>query len=333
MKIKKDRLLWMYRTMMTIRLFDERMYREASVRRGFGSIHFSVGQEAVSVGIGVHLRRDDYVASTHRPHGHCIAKGMDLAAMAAEILGRSAGSNSGKGGDLHLADLSLGMLGANGVVCGNTPWACGATMKAKLEGTDQVAVAYFGDGGAGQGVLYESMNLAAIWGLPVVFVCENNLYANSTPVEYAIAGKDVADRAKGFDMPGTVVDGMDVFAVYKQAEKAISRARKGQGPSLLECKTYRYYGHFYGDNALNYRLREEEEAWLDRDPIEGFRKTVENEGLLSSDELDRIAREVEAEVDEAVLKADRAPEPEPSELFTDVYKDYPAAALRRGYAP
>ena len=331
MKLSKEKLLWIYRTMMTIRLFDEAMFREATVRTGFGSVHFSVGQEAVSAGIGVHLTNDDYVASTHRPHGHCIAKGMDMTAMAAEIFGRAIGSNKGKGGDLHLADMSIGMLGANGVVCGNTPWACGAALKAKLAQTDQVSVAYFGDGGAGQGVLYESMNLASIWNLPVIFVCENNLYANATPVEYAIAGKDIADRAIGFGMPGKVVDGMDVFSVYEAAENAISRARKGEGPSLLECKTYRYYGHFFGDNPLQYRLKEEEAYWQAKDPINGFRKRVEKEGVFSTRELDNINQELEAKVENAVADADKAPEPQDFELFTDVYKNYPLEALKRGY--
>ncbi len=332
MNIEKDRLLWMYRTMVTIRRFDERMLQELSSHPGFGPIHFSVGQEAVSAGVCAHLTHKDYLSSTHRPHGHSIAKGVDPKSMMTELFGRTNGTNRGKGGDLHISDLSVGFLGANGVVCGSIPWACGAAIKAKLDGTDQVAVAFFGDGGAAQGVLYESMNMASIWKLPVIFVCENNLYANATPVEYAIAGENIADRAAGFAMPGLLADGMDIFSVYEQAHQAISRARKGDGPSLLECKTYRYYGHYFGDNPRQYRLKEEEDAWLSRDPIQGFRKRVLKEGLLPVKNLDKIDKEAEALMEEAVKVAAAAPLPEASELFTDVYKSYPSEAFKRGYS-
>lgn len=333
MDIEKKTLIQLYRTMVTIRQFEERMLQEVSSSPGFGAIHFSVGQEAVSAGVCAHLTEKDYLASTHRPHGHSIAKGLDLIAMTSEILGRSTGVNHGKGGSMHLTDLSVGMLGANGIVGSSVPLACGAALKAKIESAEQVAVAFFGDGGSAQGILYEGLNLASIWKLPIVFVCENNLYANSTPVEYAIAGKHIAGRASGFDMPGLVADGMDVFSVYEKAGEAISRARRGRGPSLLECKTYRYFGHYFGDNPRQYRLEEEETEWKKRDPIQAFRKRVAKEKLLAVKELDSVDEQVQSLVDEAFNTAKDAPLPKSEEMFNHVYRDYPVGALKRGYAP
>ncbi len=333
MKIGKEVMLGMYRTMVTIRNFEERMFQEVSSLPGFGAIHFSVGEEAVPTGVCAHLTAGDYLSSTHRPHGHSIAKGIDLKVMTAEILGRSTGVNRGKGGSMHLTDQSVGLLGANGIVCSSVPLACGAALKAKLDGADRVAVAFFGDGGSAQGVLYESMNLASVWKLPVVFVCENNLYANSTPVEYAIAGENIADRASGFAMPGLIADGMDVFSVYEKAGEAISRARNGQGPSLLECKTYRYYGHYFGDNPRQYRLEEEEIKWRSRDAIQSFRKRATQENLLALEVLDGIDKDVQGLVEEAFKFASDSPAPKPEELFANVYRNYPIEALKRGYTP
>ena len=314
--------------MTTIRSFEMRGFNEVSSRAITAAIHRSVGQEAVPTGICAHLRNDDYLASTHRGHGHCIAKGVDVKPMMAELFGKSTGSNKGKGGSMHIADMSKGMLGTNGVVGASVPLAVGAGMTARHRGTDQVAIAFFGDGGANQGVVHESMNLAAVWNLPVIFVCENNGYAESTPVEYAIAIRNIADRAVGYGFPGVVVDGMDVFAVYEAAGAAVERARSGQGPTLLECKTYRYYGHSGMDNPHTYRTEEEE--WKARDPIDQFRDRVLKNELLSEAELNAIDEQVEKTIEEAAQFADSSPEPAITELYTDVYGDYPIEALKRG---
>ena len=330
MEITQDALRKMFATMVTIRNFELRAFTEVGQRSLRGALHLSVGQEAVPTGICAHLTDDDYLASTHRGHGHCIAKGVDVRGMMAEILQRATGTNKGKGGSMHIADMSKGMLGANGVVGSSVPLAVGAAMAAKQRGSDQVAVAFFGDGGANQGIVHESMNLAAIWNLPVIFVCENNQYAESTPVEYATPIVDIAERARGYNIPGVVVDGMDVFAVYDAAGTAIGRARAGLGPTLLECKTYRYYGHAAFDNPKNYRTAEEEDAWKARDAIAGFRNRAAEENLLPSADLDELEAEAAQLVDEAVTFADESPHPDLNELLTDVYLDAPPNSLQRG---
>jgi TPP-dependent pyruvate/acetoin dehydrogenase alpha subunit len=325
-----DRLLWMYRTMTTIRGFEMRGFNEVTTRAISAAIHRSVGQEAVPTGICANLRQDDYLASTHRGHGHCIAKGVDVKAMMAELFGRSSGSNRGKGGSMHIADMSKGMLGANGIVGASVPLAVGAGMTAQHRGTDQVAVAFFGDGGSNQGVVHESMNLAAVWKLPVLFVCENNMYAMSTPVEYGVGIPDIAGRAAGYGFPGVVVDGMDVFAVSEAAEAAVARARSGDGPTLLECKTYRYYGHSGMDNPRTYRTEEEERPWRARDPVDQFRERVLDEEGLTPEELETVDQSVAQLMEDAVEFALSSPEPPLSDLYTDVYLDYPVEALKRG---
>ena len=330
MPIDRDRLLWLYETMATIRSFEMRGFHEVTSRAISAAIHRSVGQEAVPTGICAHLRDDDYLASTHRGHGHCIAKGVDVKLMMAELFGRSTGNNRGKGGSMHIADMSKGMLGTNGVVGASVPLAVGAALTAQRKGTDRVAVAFFGDGGANQGIVHESMNLAAVWKLPVIFVCENNHYAESTPVEYAVGIPDIADRAAGYGFPGVVVDGMDVFAVYNEAGTAIERARSGEGPTLLECKTYRYYGHSGMDNPRTYRTEAEEVEWKARDPLDQFRHRVFQDETLSPSELDAIDQRVDELMRESAAFADSSPEPELSELYTDVYDDYPIEALKRG---
>ena len=330
MEITREDLRKMFATMVTIRQFELRAFTEVGQRSLRGALHLSVGQEGVPTGICAHLSDADYLASTHRGHGHCIAKGVDVRGMMAEILQRSTGTNKGKGGSMHIADMAKGMLGANGVVGSSVPIAVGAAMAAKQRGSDQVAISFFGDGGANQGIVHESMNLAAIWKLPVIFVCENNQYAESTPVEYATPIADIAERARGYNMPGVVVDGMDVFAVYDAAGTAIGRARSGLGPTLLECKTYRYYGHAAFDNPKNYRTAEEEDAWKARDVLAGFRERVTAEGLLDAAELDELEAEASQLVDDAVQFADESPAPDISELLTDVYVDAPENALSRG---
>jgi len=330
MELSRDQALWLYRTMVTIRQFEERAMAEVTARRTFGGMHSSVGQEAVPAGVCAHLRPTDYIASTHRGHGHCIAKGVDPRAMMAELFGKASGTNRGKGGSMHIADLDAGVLGANGVVGASVPLAVGAALASRLRGEDRVAVAFFGDGASNQGVVHESLNLASIWRLPVVFVCENNQYAESTPAEYSLPVANVADRAIAYGIPGVVADGMDVLDVYDKAGEAIGRARNGLGPTLLECKTYRYYGHFSGDNPRSYRTEEEEARWRARDPILRFRERALQEGWLREEDLLAVDREVDALIEEAVRLADEAPLPEPRALLEDVYVSYPLEALVRG---
>ena len=287
MELSRETLLKLYETMATIRNFDELAFYEMG-QRGLGNCHSSAGQEAVPTGVCAHLSEDDYIASTHRGHGHCIAKGVDPMLMMAELFGRSTGTNKGKGGSMHIADMSRGMLGTNGVVGASVPLALGAALTSSIKGTGQVAVAFFGDGGANQGVVHECMNLASVWKLPVIFLCENNQYAESTPVEYTLSVENVADRGVAYNMPGVVVDGMDVFAVLEAAGHAVDRARSGRGPSLLECKTYRYSGHSLPDNPRYYRSEEEERPWKERDPLILFRARVLAEGTLTEGDLDGI---------------------------------------------
>ncbi|MEC9308367.1 MAG: thiamine pyrophosphate-dependent dehydrogenase E1 component subunit alpha [Chloroflexota bacterium] len=330
MDLDRDTLISLYKTMTTIRHFEERGIPETGQRQMSSSVHSSAGQEAVPTGICAHLSVEDYIGSTHRGHGHCIAKGVDPKHMMAELFGRATGNNKGKGGSMHIADMSKGMLGTNGVVAASVPLAVGAALTSKLRNLGRVAVAFFGDGAANQGVLHECMNLASVWKLPVIFCCENNGYAESTPVEYGLSVANVADRAAGYDMPGVHVDGMDVFAVYEAAGQAVARAKAGEGPSLLECRTYRFYGHTVFDNPLSYRSKEEEEHWRARDPLKLFRETVTAAGLVSSEELDQLDQEAEDLMEEAIKFADDSPMPDPIEIYDDVYVDYPVGMMKRG---
>ena len=330
MDLDRDTLISLYRTMTTIRHFEERGIPETGQRQMSASVHSSAGQEAVPTGICAHLSVEDYIGSTHRGHGHCIAKGVDPKQMMAELFGRATGSNKGKGGSMHIADMSKGMLGTNGVVAASVPLAVGAALTSKLRNLGRVAVAFFGDGAANQGILHECMNLASVWKLPVIFCCENNGYAESTPVEYGLSVANVADRAAGYDMPGIHVDGMDVFAVYEAAEQVIARARSGEGPSLLECRTYRFYGHTVFDNPLSYRSKEEEEHWRARDPLKLFRETIVPAGLISSEELDQLDQDAEDLMEDAIKFADDSPMPDPIEIYDDVYVDYPVEMMKRG---
>ena len=330
MDLDRETLLKLYRTMVTIRDFEELGIYEMGQRRLSGSVHSSAGQEAVPTGICAHLDDNDYIASTHRGHGHCIAKGVDPTLMMAELFGRTTGTNKGKGGSMHIADMSKGMLGTNGVVAASVPLAVGAALTSSIKKEGRVAVAFFGDGGANQGVLHECMNLASVWKLPVIFACENNGYAESTPVEYALSIENVADRGAAYSMPGVVVDGMDLFAVYEAAGLAVDRARSGQGPSLLECKTYRYYGHTVFDNPRNYRSEEEETQWKGRDPLKLFRARVLEQGSLEEAEMDRIDQQAEQLIRDAIKFADDSPLPSVEEVYTDVYVSYPLQELKRG---
>ena len=242
--------------------------------------------------------------------------------MVAELLGREAGACRGKGGSMHIADVNKGMLGANGIVGGGFPLAAGAGLTAKFNGKGQVAVCFFGDGAGNQGTFHEGLNLAGIWKLPVIFVAENNGYAESTPVSYHMSCRDIADRAAGYNMPGVTVDGLDVFAVYEAAGEAIARARRGEGPSLIECKTYRYYGHFEGD-AILYRTKEEEESYRARDPITAMRRALVDRGIAEDAELDAIDKKIHDSLDLAWEFGEASPYPTPEDALTDVYVKYP----------
>ena len=314
--------LSLYEGMVTIREFEERARREADAGKPVGGIHSSVGQEAVAVGVCRYLRKDDYLLGNHRSHHHCLAKGVDMKEMMAELMGKATGTNKGKGGTMHIADKNVGMLGANGVIGSNVPVAAGAALSAKIRGTDQVAVVFFGDGGANQGALHESMNLAAIWNLGVIFVCENNRYAESTPVEYSLAGGSVANRASAYGIVGETVDGQDVLDVSAAMERAVKRARAGEGPSIIEAKTYRYYGHFGADDTSRYRTKEEEDYYRSRDCIITYKARLLDEELSTGEELESIDSSVLVSLDEAVQFADDSPWPDPEELLADVYVSY-----------
>lgn len=330
MSINKEVSLRLYRTMVTIRAFEEKGIPETQKRGVGGALHSSVGQEAVAAGVCAHLSNQDYIGSTHRGHGHCIAKGVEPRRMMAELFGRVTGSNKAKGGSMHIADMSKGMLGTNGVVGTAIPLALGAGLTSKIKDLGRVAVSFFGDGGVNEGVLHECMNLAMIWRLPVIFCCENNQYAISTPIEYSFSGTTIADRAAAYGMPGVVVDGMDVAAVYETAAEAIARARAGEGPSLLECRTYRFAGHTVADDPKAYRSEDEERQWKSRDPIQKFRDDILLLGDIDAGDLELIDKEVKILINEAITFADSSPFPEPSELYEDVYVNYPIEELKRG---
>jgi len=318
----KENLLWMYERMRLIREFEDRMHDLFAEGRLPGFVHLYAGEEAIAVGVCSQLTDDDYITSTHRGHGHCIAKGVDVKEMAAELYGKATGSCKGKGGSMHIADVDKGMMGANGIVGGGGPLSCGSALSAKVLGKDSVTVCFFGDGASEQGTTHESMNLASIWKLPVVFVCENNGFAESTPVSYHASVKDIADRATAYGMPGLTIDGTDIFAVVEAAGEAIDRARKGEGPTLIECKAFRYYGHFEGD-AVTYYTDEMREEFKTRDPISKFRKNVSERNLLSEEELNEIDAQAKKTVDEAIEFAEASPMPAPEDLMTNVYVSYP----------
>jgi pyruvate dehydrogenase E1 component alpha subunit len=321
-ELTKDQLLEAYRVMRTIREFEERLHTEFATGEIPGFVHLYAGEEAIAAGVCGHLRADDYVASTHRGHGHSIAKGCDVAAMMAEIYGKRDGICHGKGGSMHIADLSKGMLGANGIVGGGPPLVCGVGLTAKVKGTDQVAVSFTGDGGSNQGTFLESLNLAAAWHLPVVFVVENNGYAESTSPNFHQAGVDVAKRADGFGLPGISVDGFDFFAVHEAAGEAIRRAREGGGATLIECKGMRYFGHFEGDQQTYRAAGEVDEVRRTRDCLVAFSRRVTAAGILEEDDLSAIDASVTQLIDRAVEAAKAAAEPTPDEVLTDVYVSY-----------
>ena len=308
----------MYKRMLEIRFFEEKVFDLYAQNLVPGTIHLYLGEEAVAVGVCSLLKKDDYITSTHRGHGHCIAKGAELKQTMAEILGKKTGYCKGKGGSMHIADFKIGMLGATAVVGAGLPIAVGAGLSAKLRKTDQVVACFFGEGASNQGTFHESINMASIWKLPVIFVCENNLYAMGTRQSTVMAIENVADRAVAYGIPGVVLDGNDVLAVYEATQRAVERARKGEGPTLIECKTYRHKGHSRVDPA-KYRPKEEVEEWLAKDPIKRFKEKLLQINTLTESEVQQIEKEVSAEIEEAVKFAMESPYPAPEEALEDVY--------------
>lgn len=320
--LSKEKLLDAYRTMRTIREFEERLHAEFAKGDIPGFVHLYAGEEAAGTGIMMHLTDTDRIASTHRGHGHCIAKGVDVKSMMAEIFGKAAGSCRGKGGSMHIADLSKGMMGANGILGAGAPLACGAALAAKYRGDGGVGISFVGDGASNQGTFLESLNLAAVWNLPVIFVVENNGYAESTHRDYAVAVDSYVDRAAGFGLPGVTVDGTDFFAVYETAGEVIKRAREGGGPSLLECKMVRFYGHFEGDQQLYRGKGELDDIRANKDCIKLFSSRIIEAGVVTPAELEKIDKEAAQRIEEAAAFAKSTPSPAPAELLTDVYVSY-----------
>jgi len=307
-----------YRQMLTIRRFEERcnaLYMQGKIP---STLHLYNGQEAVAVGVCAHLSVEDTITSTHRPHGHAIAKGVSLRSIMAELYAKDTGCCRGKGGSMHVGDVSVGMLPAIAIVGAGIPVAAGVALACKQLGNGRVAVSFFGEGATNEGAFHEALNMAAIWRLPAVFVCENNLYAASTPVSWTFKVENVADRAAAYGLPGEIVDGNDVLAVYEAAGRAIERARTGDGPTLLECKTYRLVGHSRSD-PRTYRSKEEEETWKLRDPIMMLRRHLLEKEISTETQLGILEQEVENEIKEAITFAESSPEPLPDDVYTDVF--------------
>ena len=319
-KYPKEMLLDMYKTMLSIRAFETKAAECFTKGMLAGNIHLCIGQEAVPTGACYALEPEDYMTSTHRGHGHCIAKGASLDKMLAELFGKKTGYCQGKGGSMHIADRDKGILGANGIVGAGHNIAVGAGLSAQYRGTDQVCVCFFGDASTNQGTFHESLNMAAIWKLPIIFVCENNNYGISMSQARHQAIKDVADRGAAYGIPGIAVDGNDVMAVNEAAAEAVARARKGQGPTLLECKTYRWRGHFEGDPG-NYKPKEEQEAWLKKDPIPRFKTFLLENKILTAEEIAALDQQVKDEMAEAIRFADESPDPAVETVVQDIYSD------------
>src|SRR5512146_402702 len=318
--LDKPLLLEMYRKMVAVRTFEETAADLFLKGQLPGFLHCYIGEEAVAAGVCAHLSNQDMITSTHRGHGHAVAKGADFNKMYAELFGKKTGYCHGKGGSMHIADLDLGILGANGIVGGGVPIATGAGLALQMKKTDRVTVCFFGDGASNTGAFYEGVNLAAVWGLPVVFVCENNQYAESTPRAVHQKVKQVADRAAAFNIPGVSMDGMDVFEVYQKTGEAVDQCRAGKGPILLEARTYRFLGHFVGD-PQNYRTKEEVEEWKKRDPIQMFRARVLAEGTLTAAEMDAVDLQIKKDMDAALEFARKSPEPDVEVALQDIFTE------------
>ena len=316
MKMEKEQARWIYKTMNEIRFFEEKVHKIFSDGEIPGFVHLYVGEEAVATGVMSQLTDDDYITSTHRGHGHAIAKGCDLNGMMAEIMGKRDGLGHGKGGSMHVAEIDKGMLGANGIVGGGFGLAIGASISIINQGKDNVAVCFFGDGAANEGTFHEGLNFASILNLPVIFVCENNQFAEGTTHDYASASETIAERAAAYDMPGVRVDGMNVLDVYKATQEAVDRAKKGEGPTLIECDTYRKYGHFEGDEQ---KVKSPDDRNADKNATAEFRKQAIEEGWLTEEEADDIENTAEQAVEDAVKFADESELPDEDSLYKDVF--------------
>lgn len=316
MKMEKEQARWIYKTMNEIRFFEEKVHKIFSDGQIPGFVHLYVGEEAVATGVMSQLTDDDYITSTHRGHGHAIAKGCDLNGMMAEIMGKRDGLGHGKGGSMHVAEIDKGMLGANGIVGGGFGLAIGASISIINQGKDNVAVCFFGDGAANEGTFHEGLNFASILNLPVIFVCENNQFAEGTTHDYASASETIAERASAYNMPGVRVDGMNVLEVYQATQKAVERAKKGEGPTLIECDTYRKYGHFEGDEQ---KVKSPNDRNADKNATVEFRKQAIEEGWLTEEEADDIEKTAEQAVEDAVKFADESELPDEDSLYKDVF--------------
>ncbi len=318
--LSKEKLSKMLLRMHQIRYFEEKveqLYREGLVK---GGIHFYIGEEAVAIGACSAVKSSDYIVSTHRGHGHCIAKGGDLNKMMAELLGRERGYCKGRGGSMHLADSNIGLLGCSGIVGGGIPIAVGAAFSSYYRESGQVALSFFGDGASNQGVFHESLNLAALWKLPVIFICESNLYAISVPASKSTSVKDIADRSAGYGIPGEIVDGMNAFNVYESVNKAVERARNGDGPSLIECKTYRFKGHWVNDPQV-YRTQEEVEEWKKKDPISLFTRTLKQKHGFTDESLNDIEKQAHKDIEMAASFAKSCDHPRAVDVDKYIYSE------------
>lgn len=319
--LTKEKLLKIYQDMLKIRYFENKITDVYSKGLMPGLAHLYIGEEAIAVGVCANLTERDFATSTHRGHGHVIAQGCDLKRMMAEVLGKEDGYCKGKGGTMHIADFSKGILGANGIVGAGIPIATGSGYSAKVRGTDQVTVAFFGDAASNQGTFHESINMAAAWKLPVVYVCENNLYGISVDIRKVTNTKDIATRALAYDIPGIVVNGNDVLEVYRVTKEAVKRARRGEGPSLIECKTYRWKGHHVGDPGRIYRLERETKEWMEHCPIKTYKERLLNESIFTEKEITIIEDNVKKMVKEAVDFAINSPYPKEEEAFEDLFTE------------
>jgi acetoin:2,6-dichlorophenolindophenol oxidoreductase subunit alpha len=307
-----------YFMMNKIRCFEKKALSLFEANKLRGSVHLCLGQEAVPAAVCALLNKDDYITSTHRGHGHCIAKGAKMHLAMAELMGKATGYCRGRGGSMHIADVEKGNLGANAIVAGGIPIAVGAALASRMQKNGRIAVSFFGDGASNEGAFHEALNLAAVWKLPVVFVCENNGYGISVPVRQSTSVKDISERAKAYGMPGVTIDGNNVPEILKAAETAIKRARDGEGPTLIECKTYRWLGHWTGD-PQNYRTREEVDEWKEKCPIRHLRNYLLAEGLSTAEALDDMEKQAADLADQAAEFALDSPEPDPSDVLADVF--------------
>ena len=316
--IPNELLVELYRRMLLIRHFEDKIYYLFLQGIMPGTIHLYQGQEAVAVGVCANLRTDDVITSTHRPHGHCIAKGVPMKSMMAELFGKTTGCCKGKGGSMHMGDIEVGAIPAIAIVAAGMPIAAGAALAFKMTKTDRVAACFFGDGASNEGAFHEATNMAAIWNLPVIFVCENNLYGASTHVSMVMKVDNVSERAAAYGIPGVTVDGNDVIEVYAATHQAVERARAGNGPTLIECKTYRLGGHSRRDGS-GYRPKGEKEEWAKRDPVLLMKQYLIKEGITTEEVSDQLEKQIEQEIEEAVRYAQSGPDPTPEAALEDVY--------------